>query len=414
MISPALRRVSTLTLTTVATAAVATVVGAASAGAAPCDTYSPDLSDRASALLSSGSGGTGSLTSWADGTPWDLPDVSAPTEALYMVTGPNSPDETHALGLASTDLGFMWDAGGGRTLIAFGDSFGCASGLSGWHSNALFSSRDTDPSDGLLIDGAAAGGRSGEFLPPSLKTPGVEHTRIPTSGIEVDGDQYVDFMSVRSWGQPGRWTTNYAQTVRSTDGGQEFHPVGESTRASSRASDDDRVAGAVDGRPVNDAFQMTALTKHSENGRDYVYAYGTPSGRAGSAALARISEETFPDWSTAEYWDGSAWVGDAAAAATVLDGRVSELSVQYNEHRDSWLAMYESTEGIVLREAANPTGPWSTKKTVVSRLRSPDAYGAFMLPRQDPRDPSRLYFVMSTWSGYNTAMLRTDVDAVLS
>lgn len=422
MYSSSLRRVSTVTLTAVVTAATVTALGTGSAAAAPCDTYTPNLIDRASALLSSGSGSSGSsgssgtsgsLTSWAGDTPWDLPNVSGPTEAMYMVTGPNSPDETQRLGLASTDLGFMWDAGAGQTLMAFGDSFGCDSGLSGWHSNALFSSHDTDPSDGLYLDGTADGGRSGEFLPASLKEPGVEHTKIPTSGIEVNGNQYVDFMSVKSWGNAGQWTTNYAQTVESTDGGKEFLPVETSTRASSKASGDDRIARATGDRTVVDNFQMTALAKHSENGTDYVYAYGTPSGRDGSARLARISESTFPDWSSAEYWDGSRWTEDAASAATVLDGRVSELSVQYNEYRDSWLAMYESTEGIVLREADSPTGPWSKKKTVVSRLQAPDAYGAFMLPTQAADDPSRLYFVMTTWSGYNTAMLRTDLDAVL-
>ncbi|AHW64315.1 hypothetical protein CGLY_09350 [Corynebacterium glyciniphilum AJ 3170] len=422
MYSSSLRRVTTVTLTAAVTAATVTVLGTGSAGAAPCDTYSPNLIDRASALLSSGSGSSGSsgsssasgsLTSWAGDTPWDLPNVSGPTEAMYMVTGPNSPDETQRLGLASTDLGFMWDAGEGRTLLAFGDSFGCDSGLSGWHSNALFSSHDTDPSDGLYLDGTVNGERSGEFLPVSLKEPGVEHTKIPTSGIEVNGDQYVDFMSVKSWGNAGQWTTNYAQTVKSTDGGKEFRPVDVSTRASSRASGDDRIAGVTGDSAVVDNFQMTALTKHTEDGTEYIYAYGTPSGRDGSARLARIAENDFPDWSAADYWDGEGWSDRFSDAAIVLDGRVSELSVQFNEDRGRWLAMYESTEGIVLREATSPTGPWSSRKTVVSRLQVPDAYGSFMLPTQDPADPSTLYFVMTTWSGYNTAMMRTDLDRVL-
>ena len=116
----------------------------------------------------------------------------------------------------------------------------------------------------------------------------------------------------------------------------------------------------------------------------YVYAYGTPNGRNGSARLARFTEVDFPDWSKATYWDGSDWSSEVSEATTVLDGRVSELSVQYNAQRRSWLAMYESTEGIVLREAASPTGPWGPKKTVVSRAQVPDIYGAFILPNQAP------------------------------
>lgn len=75
--------------------------------------------------------------------------------------------------------------------------------------------------------------------------------------------------------------------------------------------------------------------------------------------------------------------------------------------------MYESTEGIVLREAPTPTGPWGAKQTVISRLQAPDIHGAFMVPEFPPQQDSELYFVATTWAGYNTAMLRTDVDAIL-
>lgn len=401
--------------------------GSGTAHAAPCDSYTPGQIDRAAALLSSGTGSLpGSSTSgssqalgsvgpsWSNATPFDLPSLSGPTESMYMVTGPNSPDNTAALGLASTDLGFMWDAGNGTTLIAFGDSFTCKTSSNGWHSNALFSSRDTDPTDGLLIDGTANGQTSGEFLPRSLKVPGVEHTKIPTSGIEVGGHQYVDFMSVRSWGQAGQWTTNYAQTVVSEDGGRTFTPVDESTRTNSSPSTDPRLPQLPAHRSGDQNFQMTAMAKNpASQADDHVYVYGTPNGRDGSARLARFTPENFPDWSKAGYWDGSSWTDAPSQAAIVIDGRVSELSVQYNEHRGSWLAMYESTEGIVLRESAYPTGPWGPKRTVISKLQVPDAYGAFMLPHQAPEDDGKLYFVATTWSGYNTAMLRTDLDAVL-
>jgi hypothetical protein len=396
-------------LSTAALAGVGiTVTHAPEAAADPCSTYVPGSVDRGAALLSSGA--TSSLQpSWAGFTPSDLPNVTGTTEALYQLTGPNSPENTAALGLASTDLGFMWDAGDGRTLIAFGDSFTCGASGDGWHSNALFSSRDTDPTDGLYIDGTVSGEASGEFLPRSLKIPGVEHTKIPTSGIEVGGKQYVDFMSVKSWGQPGRWTTNYARTVVSDDGGRSFTPVPGSTRTNSDASTDPRLPDLPGHRPGDENFQMTALTKDA----GYVYVYGTPNGRDGSARLARIPEADFPDLSAAEYRSGSGWSSDVGAATPVLDGRVSELSVQYNAQRGKWLAMYESDEGIVLREAPSPTGPWGGKHTVVSRAQVPDIYGSFMLPHQAPTADGKLYFVATSWAGYNTTMMRTDLNAVL-
>ena len=50
---------------------------------------------------------------------------------------------------------------------------------------------------------------------------------IPTSGIAVanpDGTvrQYMSFMSVRAWGTPGRWTTNYSAIAYSDDNGQNW------------------------------------------------------------------------------------------------------------------------------------------------------------------------------------------------
>lgn len=424
-----------LTTTALTTAGVVGVAVSSTPDAAadPCSTYVPGSVDRGAALLSSGTGslpgsvdsssglGSSDITaslgpSWAGFTPSDLPNVTGTTESLYQLTGPNSPENTAALGLASTDLGFMWDAGDGRTLIAFGDSFTCSGAGNGWHSNALFESRDTDPTDGLYVDGTVDGSRSGEFLPTSLRVPGVEHTKIPTSGIEVGGRQYVDFMSVKSWGQAGMWTTNYAQTVVSTDGGRSFSPVAASTRTNSTASTDLRLNGGTPlpaHRAGDENFQMTALTKGTGQDAGYVYAYGTPNGRNGSARLARIAEVDFPDWSKATYWDGTDWSSEVSEATTVLDGRVSELSVQYNTQRGKWLTMYESTEGIVLREAASPTGPWGPKKTVVSRAQVPDIYGAFMLPNQSPTPDGKLYFVATSWTGYNTTMMRTDLNAVL-
>ena len=46
----------------------------------------------------------------------------------------------------------------------------------------------------------------------------------------------------------------------------------------------------------------------------------------------------------------------AAAASVVLDGIVSELSVQYNPNVGKWLALYGAPWGIVVRAADAPTG----------------------------------------------------------
>lgn len=393
-----------------------------SASANPCSTYKPTLGDVLEANGSSvpGSSATGSIpgadvlgssSAWGDGKPVGLPSVTGNTEAIHMLTGPDGPDRLNDMGLASTDLGIMWDAQDGRVLAAFGDSFSCSGPGNGWHSNALFQTDDRDPSNGIYITGSANGDRSAEFLRSSLKVPGVEHTIIPTAGIAVDGVQYVDYMSVKQWGSPGQWTTNYAETAQSTDGGQSWTPVPGTMRTNSKASTDPRLPAMPSFARGNENFQMTAFASAPEgvSGSGYVYVYGTPNGRSGQGRVARIAHKDFPRFDRAEYWDGHGWGREIASAAPVLDGRVSELSVQYNQHLGAWLAVYEDPSGIVIRKSDAPEGPWSSPVTLISRVQAPDIYGGYMYPFQVD---DNLYWVATTWQSYNAAVYRTDLDKV--
>lgn len=92
-----------------------------------------------------------------------------------------------------------------------------------------------------------------------------------------------------------------------------------------------------------------------------------------------------------------------------LDRRVSELSVQYNEHLGKWLALYESTQGMVLRQADSPEGPWSSAKTLISRAQVPDIYGGYMYPHQTD---GNLYWVATSWHSYNAVVYKTDLAKV--
>lgn len=388
---------------------LATVLIPGVATADPCDTYRPTSSDSlAASSLGAALGSSG--PSWLQGIPVGLPQLSGHTKAMNFLTGPNSPDALRMNGLNSTDLGIMWDAGDSRVLAAFGDSFTCRGDGNGWHSNSLFETHDSDPSNGIFLEGPAAGSRSEEFLPRSLKIPGVEFTIIPTAGIEVNGTQYMDFMSVRDWGTPGNWTTNYAQTAKSTDGGKTWQVVKDSMRTNTSASTNSRLPDLVPHVQGAENFQMTAYAKAPKHD-GFIYVYGTPNGRDGQARLARIPEASFPSFSGAQFWNGSSWTSRMADAKPVLDGRVSEVSVQYNEHLGGWLALYESNEGMVIRKAGSPQGPFSEKKVLVNRAQAPDIYGGYMYPHQAGKN---LYWVSTTWSTYNAMVFRTDLDQVFS
>ncbi|MGB8254922.1 MAG: DUF4185 domain-containing protein, partial [Pseudonocardiaceae bacterium] len=129
------------------------------------------------------------------------------TETRYRVKG--------------TDLGIMWTDDRGQILAAFGDTFGpgwagISSGFANptaidWRSNTLARSTDRNPSNGMSFSNYVTDrpGHAKELL-PSLKKDGVEMTKIPTGGINVDGRNYLAYMSIRSFTQPGHWLTNHS------------------------------------------------------------------------------------------------------------------------------------------------------------------------------------------------------------
>lgn len=392
------------------------VVTAGTASAGPCSKYTPGSADSLAALSGPSALGSASNPSWLKGIPEGLPTLNGNTKAMHILSGPNGPDQLSKFGLASTDLGFMWDAGDGRTLAAFGDSFSCRAGGDGWHSNAIFESDDQDPSNGIHLTRPVNADHSSEFLPRSLKVDGVEMTVIPTSGIEVDGTQYLDFMSVKKWTTPGQWITNYAATAKSTDGGKTWSVMDGSKRTNTNPAKDGRLPNLPAHVPGAQNFQMTAFAKPPAGSSDsYVYVYGTPNGRSGQARLARFPKHSFALFpgatsrSDAEFYNGHGWTRSMADAAPVIDGSVSELSVIYHPKQKAWLATYEAPQGVVVRKAQSPEGPWSAPKTLVSRAELGDLYGAFMFPHQVDNN---LYWVATTWRDYNPVVYKTDLSKV--
>lgn len=370
---------------------------------------------------------------WITGEEGTVPVLRGPTQFLQLVTGPTSPtDSINKYGVAGTDLGIMWDNGNTddpQVLMAFGDTMGdCTVPGNQWRSNVLFRSGDEDLTDGITIDSAAMGSDGlAKSLVERSPLPG-ETTIIPTAGISVDGVQYLRYMSVAKWGQPGSWTTNYSGIAYSTDNGENWTPVPELARPITDA------VPVGDGAPGVDSdwkrAQMSSFVKGNDDDGDYLYEYLTPSGRQGAAIVARVpladspsaqelSAETTPlegvlDPTAYEYWDGDSrtWVTDIDDATTVLPAPASELSTMWNEHLGKYTAMYSrGFDSVVMRTADDPQGPWSEATTLIDYSMLPGVYGAFMHPWAQGRD---LYYLVTTWNAYNVFLVRTDLDEVFA
>ncbi|KUI28597.1 DUF4185 domain-containing protein [Mycobacterium sp. GA-2829] len=362
-------------------------------------------------------------------------------------------------GIGGTDLGIMWDGGirlGERFVhVAFGDTFANANMTGDWRSNVLLVSTDHNLTNGLQL---LQTGYAGRFIGPfggRLGIFGSEVTQIPTSGIQIDGKQFVNFMSVKSWDTPGRWTTNYS-AISVYDEAKDKWVLAASTIRSAGW-----FRSTTPYVPGNQNFQQAAYVLQpedqvGEDGVRYLYAFGTPSGRAGSAYLSRVPEGQVTDLSKYEYWNGKKWVKNKPVAATpiigdskkssglfgfVVDwandpnvfggylgglfgaktgGNVSELSVQYNEYLGKYVVLYgDGNNDIQLRTADTPEGPWSAPVTIATSKQYPGLYAPMIHPwsgtgdlkdsNGDP-DLSSLYWNMSLWGDYNVVLMQTDLS----
>jgi len=324
-------------------------------------------------------------------------------ELVAWVTGERSANRTDLCwAVGGTDLGIVWSSGPDTVLAAFGDTFHPCDPAGGggggdWQSNVLARSTDRDLTHGMNLDAFVTDrpGHAAEIL-PSSKIDGVEMTTIPTAGIHVDGRDYVAYMSVRQWGAPGRWRTNYAGFAFSDDGGRTWaKPVGPGSPTWKNT------------RKGRQRFQMLAMAEHG----DHVLVYGTPNGRQGCCYLARARKDHLLEPWRHEQWCADGWRAgnpgvDQWHAVPMFGPSVSELSVAYHPPTRRWLATYfhEGRGAVVVHTAPEPTGPWSAPRDVVTAAEWPGLYGAYLHP-WSMRDPEPM-FLMSQWGPYAVAAMR--------
>jgi hypothetical protein len=336
------------------------------------------------------------------------PDRGHPTGTSLVgwVTGPDSPNNTiQKFAITGTDLGIMWDNGDSanhQVLMAFGDTNGFC-GIPGkqWRYNTLMRSSDGALSKTVAVpDGVPNNRYSGspvwkvgiaKQVINSINRAPEETGIIPTAGTSAGGHQYVNFMSIRDWNSPGSWSTNYSAIAMSSDNGETWGVYPGTIRT-------------PDGG--NENFQMGAFLKPGP-GDPYLYSFGTPNGRGGSAYVSRVPPNLVPDLTKYEYWDGGNWVpGNPGAAVPVIPGPVGEMSAQYNTYLKQYVALYcNGPNDVVMRTAPAPQGPWGPEQVMVTSNEMPGGiYAPFLHPWSTGKE---LYYNLSLWSGYNVMLMHT-------
>ncbi|GAB2666858.1 hypothetical protein GCM10027169_31170 [Gordonia jinhuaensis] len=348
------------------------------------------------------------------------------THTIAWVTGPQSPNATFSrFGISGTDLGISWLNSSGQTLMAFGDTFGnCSVSGQEWRHNVLLRSNDTNLADGISVpDGVEGDTTSGtviagrpnfaQQLIPSLGIAQVEVTDIPTAAISIGDTQYINYMSVRSWGSAGNWVTNFSGIATSHDNGQTWDATNLNTIRVNAGITIPTPTGLPSVHYNDGKFQQSAYVEDPADG--YIYQFGTPNGRFGAAYLARFRPGDIMDFTKYQYWTGKVWSDTIDAipddgSARVINQPVTELSVAYSRKLGKFV-MLDGDNGIRLRTATTPTGPWSAPVYLVPP-------GAIVLygPMMQPTSPAllgtgnELYFNASRWSDYNVMLLGSDLS----
>ncbi|BBZ74775.1 hypothetical protein MANY_01120 [Mycolicibacterium anyangense] len=335
-------------------------------------------------------------------------NAPAGTSLVGWVTGPDSPNRTiQRFAVTGTDLGIMWDNGdpaNQQVLMAFGDTNGyCQIPGKQWRYNVLFRTQDRSLANTISVaDGVPGNPYSGspvwrqgisKQVINSINAAPEETGIIPTAGVGFGGKQFMNFMSIKSWDANGAWTTNYSAIAVSSDNGETWGVYPNTVRTPGGG---------------NENFQMGAFLKPGP-GDPYLYTFGTPNGRSGSAFIARVQPALIPDLSKYEYWssDSNSWVaGNPGAATPVIPGPVGEMSAQFNTYLKQYLVLYcNGNNDVVMRTAPAPQGPWGPEQMLVSSMQFPGGiYAPFLHPWSTGRE---LYYNLSLWSAYNVMLMHT-------
>jgi len=321
-------------------------------------------------------------------------------EQVAQLTGPASINHTDAVEVAGQDLGSMFDADG-RTWFLFGDTFGkrtpdqTGGGGTEWRSNTLAYTSDANPADGIRFDGYITDEKGwAKELVPAKQVDGDEMTIIPTYGFAANGAMYLDVMSVRHWGEPGEWETNYSGLAKSTDRGHTWTPL-----ASPRW-------------PGTSNFVQVSVT----NVNGDLYFWGVTHGRFGGVQLMKVTEKDVEKQTAYQYFTGirgsqPQWSSDINAAKTIVDGTVGELSVAWNDYLQRWLMSSTDggDEGTTIREGITPWGPWNAPKTLLTQTDLPGLYAPYLHPRYVENGGRTIYFTVSQWGPYNVFWYKADL-----
>lgn len=325
-------------------------------------------------------------------------------------------------GRTPTSDGKFWDADLGvafdhkkKLYLVLGDANRDARRVAG---SVVGSSSDDDASDGLAIRWST---RAGGLPRQVLK---IEHkSMVPAGAVSVDDRIYLFAMNVHKWSfdGPPPITVASGELFRSDDDGRTFKRV---LRWSKR-------------EPMTNVCPVPG-PHPKEPEKKVVWLFTTGKFRRSDVYLAWVAPGDLEKKEKYRYFAGEkdgapVWSAKIADAKPIVDGRVGELSAQYDEKTNRWLLSYFDFSGPrgrwLLRAAEHPWGPFSEPAVLLKvgerlewfkeatrpggdgrlkRVPWGGPYGGFVLPARFNKD-GKVFFALSLWVPYRTFLVSVSV-----
>jgi hypothetical protein len=420
-------------------------------------------------------------TKTEDGTPPPV-ILSGETQKICQLTGdvdwetgqPTAARTLKNFGLDAVDLGYPVEHNG-KLVFLFGDSWppphgGGAEGEVIPDDSVGVTTRTELPTPEACLDLAVHSKKVGgvkKYDPATITGPvkiKQGFFNVPSGGVSVAGSLYGFFWTNHCWIPDRLKPEPYDPLKRPAPNAicpetNDRNSIGRGVMA--RSNDlghtfSDVVAmpeGFVYSTAVNAGIQKD-LPDEQKLG---VFIFGVPRYRASVPYLAYAPVETFADVATWRFFAGRTpdgkpkWVGmkewklspanQIYTPADNKDNNVGEFSITWNRPLRMWLMMYD---GVSVRVAAAPWGPWSEPTVILSKAGLPacklvmaangcgnrrnywpdrrhganfvpgDFYAPFVMNRYTRADagPRRvtLYWVLSNWNPYEVTVMRTTIE----
>ena len=379
----------------------------------------------------------------------DLQPVG-PAVLLNAITGPNAVvSTTGTANVWGNDLGIPLLHQQGMWLL-FGDTFGYGSNFTAhdgkrtaWRSQTLALAEVVrQTASDVQLAAMDWHHRAGDMSASQLISAGHdmtfkgELTVIPTAAWSNGSHAHVWYMSVRQF-DGDSWSCNNASVATAT---------GNLTTASF-LKHDSTVAWQPSPNSTVDTLQF-AVAQYNTGAKpspvrtgkcqldpNYVYMFGTPCGRHGSASVLRVKSNQALHRTEYEYFAGTAiengnhkvmWAQSQSDSVQVLPPGVGELSITWVPQLYRWLALYTApatspscahSNGaccIVARLSACLWSGWSKEELVLAT--APDGgviYGGFSHPHLvDGNLRDVIYATVSLHTQYNVHLARLNLTQI--